>query len=70
MEFCQSSEFINLGNYMQVYSPQEGMASCLPSSDIIDGKKVLIDDDNIVYTNIHNPLIIGKMNKEGKIESI
>jgi hypothetical protein len=39
-------------------------------SDIIDGKKVLIDDDNIVYTNIRNPLIIGKMNKEGKIESI
>ena len=40
-------------------------------SDIIDGKKVLIDDDNIVYNNnIHNPLIIGKMNKEGKIESI
>ena len=40
-------------------------------SDIIDGKRVLIDEDNIVYNNnIHNPLIIGKMNALGKIESI
>jgi hypothetical protein len=36
MAFCQSSEFINTGNYMQEYTPQTGMVSCLPSGAVID----------------------------------
>ena len=40
-------------------------------TDVINGKKFFVDEDNIVYNNnINKPLIIGKINKNGEIENI
>jgi hypothetical protein len=38
MAFCQSTEFINAGNYTALFTPDSGSVSCLPSGSIIDDK--------------------------------
>jgi len=36
MAFCQSTEFINSGNYTSEFTPTSGGVSCLPSGSVID----------------------------------
>jgi hypothetical protein len=36
MAFCQSTEFINAGNYTSQFTPESGGVSCLPSGAVID----------------------------------